>query len=99
MNQKVDSIVLRIRNLERRLMDKKFVGGLSVWNPLLELQALIQVRQIPNDGDFGGWCVVLPTKDCIDILNRLGKVKTKDECDYLLYQLNDLAPGKIKRQI
>ena len=89
MNQKVDSIVLRIRNLERRLMDKKFVGGLSHWNPLLELQAMLVVRQTLNDGDHGGWYVVLPTKDCIDILNRLSRAENEKETKYLLLQISD----------
>ena len=82
MQRKVDSIVLRIRNVESRLMGKKFVGGLTMWNPLLELQARLQVRQ--NHGDVGKWYVVLPTKDCIDLLNRLSKVKTKEESRYYL---------------
>ena len=82
MQRKVDSIVVRIRNVERRLMDKGFVGGLSVWNPLLELQARLQVRQ--NHGDVGKWYVVLPSKDCIDLLNRLSKVKTREGSDYYL---------------
>ena len=82
MQRKVDSIVLRIRNVESRLMEKKFVGGLSEWNPLVELQARLQVRQ--NHGDVGNWYVVLPTKDCIDLLNRLSKVKTKEESSYYL---------------
>ena len=84
MQRKFDSIVTRIRNVEKRLMDKKFVGGLSQWNPLLELQARLQVRQTINDGDHTGWYVVLPTKDCIDLLNRLSKVTTKQESDYYL---------------
>lgn len=82
MQRKVDSIVTRIRNVEKRLMDRGFVGGLSEWNPLLELQARLQVRQ--NYGDVGKWYVVLPTKDCIDLLNRLSKVKTKQESSYYL---------------
>lgn len=82
MQRKVDSIVVRIRNVESRLMEKGFVGGLSEWNPLVELQARLQVRQ--NYGDVGKWYVVLPTKDCIDLLNRLAKVKTKQESDYYL---------------
>ena len=82
MQRKVDSIVTRIRNVESRLMEKKFVGGLSEWNPLLELQARLQVRQ--NHGDVGKWYVVLPTKDCIDLLNRLSKVKTREESSYYL---------------
>ena len=82
MQRKIDSIVVRIRNVESRLMEKKFVGGLTMWNPLLELQARLQVRQ--NHGDVGTWYVVLPTKDCIDLLNRLSKVKTKEESSYYL---------------
>lgn len=82
MQRKIDSIVLRIRNVERRLMDKGFIGGLSEWNPLLELQARLEVRQ--NGGQFGSWYVVLPTKDCVDLLNRLAKVNIKDESDYYL---------------
>ena len=82
MQRKIDSIVVRIRNVESRLMEKKFVGGLTMWNPLLELQARLQVRQ--NHGDVGKWYVVLPTKDCIDLLNRLSKVKTKEESSYYL---------------
>ena len=81
MQRKVDSIVVRIRNLELRLMEKGFIGD-SIWNPLLELQARLQVRQ--NHGDVGKWYVVLPTKDCIDLLNRLSKVKTREESNYYL---------------
>ena len=92
MQRKVDSIVVRIRNVERRLMDKGFVGGLSEWNPLLELQARLQVRQ--NYGDVGKWYVVLPTKDCIDLLNRLSKVKTKQESSYYLSMLNSINEPK-----
>jgi hypothetical protein len=92
MQRKVDSIVLRIRNVERRLMDKGFVGGLSEWNPLLELQARLQVRQ--NYGDVGKWYVVLPTKDCIDLLNRLSKVKTKQESSYYLSLLASIDEPK-----
>ena len=92
MQRKVDSIVLRIRNVESRLMGKKFVGGLTMWNPLLELQARLQVRQ--NHGDVGKWHVALPTKDCIDLLNRLSKVKTKEESSYYLSMLNALSEPK-----
>ena len=92
MQRKVDSIVLRIRNVERRLMDKGFVGGLSEWNPLLELQARLQVREQNHDG--GNWYVVLPTKDCIDLLNRLSKVKTKQESSYYLSLLNSINEPK-----
>ena len=92
MQRKVDSIVLRIRNVERRLMDKGFVGGLSEWNPLLELQARLQVRQ--DYGDVGKWYVILPTKDCIDLLNRLSKVKTREESSYYLSLLNSINEPK-----
>ena len=92
MQRKVDSIVIRIRNVESRLMEKKFVGGLSEWNPLVELQARLQVRQ--NHGDVGNWYVVLPTKDCIDLLNRLAKAKTKQESSYYLSMLNALSEPK-----
>ena len=92
MQRKVDSIVVRIRNVERRLMDKGFVGGLCEWNPLLELQARLQVRQ--NYGDMGKWYVVLPTKDCIDLLNRLSKVKTKQESSYYLSLLASINEPK-----
>lgn len=92
MQRKVDSIVTRIRNVESRLMEKGFVGGLSEWNPLLELQARLQVRQ--NYGDVGGWYVVLPTKDCIDLLNRLTKVKTKQESSYYLSLLASINEPK-----
>jgi hypothetical protein len=92
MQRKVDSIVIRIRNVESRLMEKKFVGGLSEWNPLVELQARLQVRQ--NYGDVGKWYVVLPTKDCIDLLNRLSKAKTKQESSYYLSMLNALSEPK-----
>ena len=92
MQRKVDSIVLRIRNVERRLMDKGFVGGLSEWNPLLELQARLQVRQ--DYGDVGKWYVILPTKDCIDLLNRLSKVKTREESSYYLSLLASINEPK-----
>lgn len=92
MQRKVDSIVVRIRNVESRLMEKGFVGGLSEWNPLVELQARLQVRQ--NYGDVGKWYVVLPTKDCIDLLNRLSKVKTKQESSYYLSMLNSINEPK-----
>jgi hypothetical protein len=92
MQRKVDSIVIRIRNVESRLMEKKFVGGPSEWNPLVELQARLQVRQ--NYGDVGKWYVVLPTKDCIDLLNRLSKAKTKQESSYYLSMLNALSEPK-----
>ena len=85
MQRKIDSIVVRIRNVESRLMAKKFVGGLTMWNPLLELQARLQVRQ--NHGDVGKWYVVLPTKECVDILNILSKVDTKQQSDYYLSML------------
>ena len=84
MQRKVDSIVDRIRNVEKRLMDNGFVGGLSEWNPLLELQARLQVRESINDGDHTGWYVALPTKDCIYLLNALSKVTTKQESEYYL---------------
>ena len=92
MQRKVDSIVARIRDVEKRLMDKRFVGGLSEWNPLLELQARLQVGQ--NYGDVGKWYVVLPTKDCIDLLNRLAKVKTKQESSYYLSLLASINEPK-----
>ena len=92
MERKVDSIVVRIRNVESRLMEKKFVGGLSEWNPLLELQARLQVRE-QNHG-AGNWYVVLPTKDCIDLLNRLSKVKTREESSYYLSLLASINEPK-----
>ena len=92
MQRKVDSIVTRIRNVESRLMEKKFVGGLSEWNPLLELQARLQVRQ--DYGDVGKWYVILPKKDCIDLLNRLSIVKTREESSYYLSLLNSINEPK-----
>lgn len=99
MNQKVDSIILRIRNLERRLMDRGFIKGLTHWNPLLELQVMFHVRQVPNDGDNGGWYVALPTKECVDILNILSKVDTKQQSEYYLSMLGRAPRGRFDPNI
>lgn len=88
MNEKVFSITDRIRVVEKRLMGKGFIEGLAHWNSLLELQAIFMVRQTPNDGDYGGWYVVLPTKECIDILNKLSRTESQKESNYLLLQIS-----------
>ena len=99
MNQKVDSIILRIRNLERRLMDGGFIKGPTYWNPLLELQAMFHVRQVPNNGDNGGWYVSLPTKECVSILNILSKVETQQQADYYLAMLGRAPRGRFDPNI
>lgn len=86
MTEKLDSITSRIRTVEKRLMVEGFIGGISHWNELLELQALIQnvkVKDEPSDI----WWVVLPTLECVDILNRLYRATTVEEVRFLMKQL------------
>lgn len=86
MTEKLDSITSRIRTVEKRLMVEGFIGGISHWNELLELQVLIQdVKVIDEPSDI--WWVILPTLECVDILNRLYRATTVEEVRFLMKQL------------
>lgn len=88
MEEKLHSITSRIRTVEKRLFKLGFIGGLTEWNELLELSAFLQIRSSNTMEDKSvPWRVVLPTLECVDILNRLYRATTVEEVRFLMKQL------------
>lgn len=91
MTEKTRSITKRIRDLELRLVNKGFLSwhdALQEWNPLIELSAQMNIRR--DGGPFGTQYVTLPTKECVDILNKLASVSSQAETRMLLNMLYGL---------
>ena len=86
MTEKIGSITKRIRDLELRLVDKKLLNTSEQdWNALTELNIQMNIRR---DGvPFGTQYVTLPTKECVDILNKLAVASSQAETRMLLNML------------
>lgn len=86
MAEKIGSITKRIRDLELRLVDKKLLNTSDQdWNALTELSIQMNIRR--DGGPFGTQYVTLPTKECVDILNKLAAASSQAETRMLLNML------------
>ena len=83
MTEKIGSITKRIRDLELRLVNKGLLS--NTWNSLIELSAQMNIRR--DGGPFGTQYVILPTKECVDILNKLAATNSRTETIMLLDML------------
>ena len=83
MTEKIGSLTKRIRDLELRLVNKGLLS--NTWNPLIELSA--QLNILREGGPLETHYVILPTKECVDILNKLAATNSRTETIMLLDML------------